>query len=324
MAFAQCFSTPDVSRVAEKKTSAYDFPDADGTLIQDLGRKGRRYPLRLMFGGPDHDLEADAFEQTLLERGAGILEHPRYGQVDVVPFGEITQRDDLVRSANQTVIDVVFWETIGTAYPAATANGQAVAAATVAAYATAAAEQAAQDLSVVTPVESVTLSDQWESLIGDVDAALSEVTQAQANVQRQVDAVRDSISNGLSVLIGQPLTLAAQTLVLIQAPAKALNQIEQQLNGYRDLAARITGGGPNRIGTGSVTPLRILQPTNDNRAANELAARQLFAQGAVSAATLAALDADYQTQPQAISAAESILDQFDRVVAWSDANLTSA
>ena len=47
------FDFGDVSRTTVKKTAAFDFPDADGTYIQDLGTAGRRYPMRLFIWGDD-------------------------------------------------------------------------------------------------------------------------------------------------------------------------------------------------------------------------------------------------------------------------------
>lgn len=322
------FTFQDVSRVAEKKTSAFDFPDADGTLVQDLGRKGRRYPLRVIFAGDNHDLEADAFEQTLLERGAGVLEHPRYGQVDVVPFGEITQRDDLKTRANQTVIEVVFWATIGTAYPTGQTDGAAEALAAVDAYQAAASQELADALEIDTQFEEVTFRDQWDGFLDNVESALAEVAEVQEDVARQFNDINDSINRGLDVLIAEPLTLAFQTVALIKAPARAVAQIEARLNAYGDLASSIVNGSSNRIGTGSAGSPQTIQPTNDSRAANELASRQVFAQGAVAGSVTATMvsaqspedEGGYTTQPQAIAAAEQLLEQFEQVTDWADQN----
>ena len=319
------FTFQDVSRVAEKKTRAFDVPDADGTLVQDLGRRGRRYPLRVIFAGDDHDLEADAFELTLLERGAGVLEHPRYGQVDVVPFGEITQRDDLKTSANQTVIEVVFWATIGTAYPTGQTDGAAEALAAVDGYTAATSEEFAEALDVDSQVEEVTFKDQWGGFLDTVSSAVGAVAEAQDEVAQQFNDINDSINRGLDVLVGEPLTLATQTLALIKAPARALALIEDRLNAYGDLADSIITGGSSRISTGSDGTPRTIQKTSDSRAANELASRLIFAQGAIAGATTATMVAaqsdDFITQPQAITAAEQLLDQFDQVNDWADNNI---
>ncbi|UGC98018.1 hypothetical protein [Oceanospirillum phage vB_OsaM_PD0307] len=316
------FTFQDVSRVVEKKTSAFNFPDADGTLVQDLGRKGRRYPLRVIFAGDDHDLEADAFEQTLLERGAGVLEHPRYGQVDVVPFGEISQRDDLKTRANQTVLEVVFWATIGTAYPTGQADGAAQALAAVDAYTAASSEQLEDALEIDSQFEEVTFRDQWDGFLDSVESAMAGVKQ-----EPEFKAIFDSINRGIDVLVAQPLTLAFQTQALITA-ADQRRAIEARLNAYSDLSSSIVNGGSNRAGTGSAGSPQTVQPTNDSRAANELASREVFAQGAVAGSVTAAMvsaqdpegEGGYDTQPQAIAAAEQLLAQFEQVTDWADQN----
>jgi prophage DNA circulation protein len=322
------FTFQDVSRVAEKKTSAFDFPDADGTLVQDLGRKGRRYPLRVIFAGDNHDLEADAFEQTLLERGAGVLEHPRYGQVDVVPFGEITQRDDLKTRANQTVLEVVFWATIGTAYPTGQNNGTAEALAAVDEYTAVASGQLEEALQFNTQFEVVTFRDQWDGFLNNVQSELAELAEVQGDIARQFNNINDSINRSIDVLIAEPLTLSFQTLALIKVPARAAVQIEARLSAYGNLALSIMNGISNRIGTGPSGTPQTVQPTNDSRAANELASRELFAQGAIAGSVTATMtavqssveDGGYSTQPQAIMAAELLLEQFEQVTDWVDQN----
>ena len=318
------FLFQDVSRTVEKKTSAFDFPDADGTLVQDLGHKGRRYPLRLVFSGSDHDLESDAFEQTLLEKGAGVLEHPRYGQVDVVPFGEITQRDDLKTRSNQTIIEVTFWATIGTAYPTGQADAAAVALNAANEYQSAAAQELEAALDLDSKFEEVTFKDQWEGFVANVGTATADIVSTSAEVESQFNGINDSINRGINVLVGAPLTLAFQSLALIKTPAQAAAQIEARLNAYVALSDSIITGGSNRIGTGPTGNPRVIQPTNDSRATNELASRVVFAQGAVmgsiTASMLTAQAQGFDTQPQAITAAEQLLAQMDAVTNWADDN----
>lgn len=318
----------DVSRSVEKKTAAFNFPDADGTLVQDTGHKGRRYPLRLFFNGADHDTDADAFELTLLERGPGVLEHPRYGRVDVVPFGEIGQRDDLKTRAGQTVIEVVFWATIGTAYPTSQTSGTDDALAALDEYTEAAAVALEDAVEIDTQVEEVTFRDQWESFVDSVAVNMQELADTQAAVSKEFTDIEESINNGIDVLVGDPLTLAFQTMAMIKAPSRAASLITDRLTAYGNLADSIISGSTGRISSTSTGTATVVTPTNDNRAANELASRELFLQSAVAgscASTMnAALDPEaeggYNTRAEAISAAETLLDQFDQAVEWSDAN----
>lgn len=305
------FQFEDVARTVEKNTAGYTFPDAEGTLVQDLGRAGRRYPLRVFFSGPDYDLQADAFEAVLLEQGVGVLEHPRYGSVDCVPFGEITQRDDLKTRANQAVIEVTFWATIGTAYPTAQTDAVQEPAAALDAFRAAQAQEFEDATRLDTQSEIVALRNTWNGWLDSVSETLEPVAQTVQTVEDEFNAINDSINRGLDVLIGEPLTLAFQTMLLIGAPARATNLISDRLDAYTDLAASI---------------IEPITPTRGAQAANDLQAGIVFARAAVagsvaatmSSATDARAEGGYDTQPQAIAAAEALLEQMDVVTAWSD------
>lgn len=318
----------NVGRSVDKKTSAFDFPDADGTLVQDLGNKGRRYPLRLFFNGADHDTDADAFELTLLERGPGVLEHPRYGRVDVVPFGEIAQRDDLKTRAGQTVIEVVFWATIGTAYPANQASAVDDALAALDEFTEAAATALDEAIDTDTQVEEVTFRDQWKTFINGVSDNMQGLADTQQSVAKEFGDIEASVMKGMDVLVGQPLTLAFQTMAMIGAPARAASLVSARLSAYGNLASSIITGNTARIVSGNSGNPVVITPTNDSRASNELASRELFVQSAVAgscASTMnAALDPEgeggYSTRAEAITAAETMLDQFEQAVEWSDSN----
>lgn len=106
------FQFADVSKTIRKKTFAHEFPDVNATYVSDKGLKGALYPLRVLFSGDNHDLEADAFESVLNQRGPGTLEHPKYGTKTAIPFGDIVRSEPLATAANQTIFTVTFWETL--------------------------------------------------------------------------------------------------------------------------------------------------------------------------------------------------------------------
>ena len=159
----------DVRKSIERKGTAFNFADANGTYIQERGHAGNKYPLRVFFWGEDYDLAAAAFEATLLEPGTGKLEHPIYGTVDVVPFGEITRRDDLKTSANQAIIELTFWETTGLLYPSSQDDPGASVLSAVTEYNAAIADEFAGAVDLSTTVKKVTLQGEYQALL---DAAM--------------------------------------------------------------------------------------------------------------------------------------------------------
>lgn len=304
------FDYEDVRREFDKKTTGFDFPDADGTYVQDLGNTGRRYPLRLFFWGADYDLQAEQFESLLAERGQGRLEHPIYGTVDVVPFGTITRRDDLKTAANQAVVEVTFWETIGLVYPTRQADPASQVRQAVENYNAAAAEDFADGVSVETAAQRVTLLNRYESLIGSVESGLQAVADVQDDVRKQFNAINDSINQSIDTLIGKPLDLAFQTSLLIQAPARATASISDRLQAYRNLSDSILAGDGASV-------------ANDTRAnrVNEFKAFELTASGAVTGSIVSAVNNQFSRKTTALQAAEDILAQFESVNSWKDDNL---
>ena len=66
------FAYENVRKTVDKKTTGFEFPDANGTFVQDLGHTGRRYPLRVFFWGDDYDQDADGTDADLGAYG-GLL-----------------------------------------------------------------------------------------------------------------------------------------------------------------------------------------------------------------------------------------------------------
>lgn len=309
------FEYEDVRTALEKRTTAFNFPGVDGAYVQDNGHGARQFPLRCFFSGPDHDLEANAFESALLERGVGRLEHPMYGAHDVVPFGSIERRDDLKTSSNQTIIEVSFWRTLGAVYPEAQADPGADVMDALEAFDTASAEQFAASTDLATTGAQEATKATFRTFLDDVTASLSEAAAATDSARRALRDQARAINQSLDVLIGQPLQLARQSVNLVRAPASAASGIRTRLEGYANLAARIVASLPGRpwdaLGTGAL-------PRRTRAVRNDFHSSDLFVLAAVSGSVQAAVDTQYTTRPAAITAADAVLSQFDAAVAWRD------
>ena len=306
------FSYENVSKSVTKRTSAFNFPDADGTYIQDLGRTGRRYPMRLFFHGDNYDLEAAAFDAALLEVGAGRLEHPMYGTVDVVPFGDITRRDDLKTAANQAIIEVKFWETTDILLPSVQADPATGVLNAISEYNAAAAGQFEEELVLDNASEVASFKNRFSAVLDTTGATLKGVAEAQDDVRQQFNAVYDSVNSSIDTLVSEPLTLATQTLIFIQTPARALANIRARLSAYSDMAGALISG-PNAIRTPS------LNASNSNAFRND----NLYASTAITGAVVSVVNNTFETKTEALEAAEDILDLAEQVNTWRDDNLVS-
>lgn len=308
----QTFQYEDVRRTVDKKTAAFNFPDADGTYVQDSGRTGRQYPLRLFFWGDDYDMDADAFEALLLEAGTGKLEHPIYGTVDVVPFGTITRRDALKSAANQAVLELTFWETIGLVYPTSQEDPGSAVTDAVAAFNDATAEALDESLDLSSAIERITFKGDYTAFLDQAKDTLKTVADVQDNVRQQFDSIVSSVELGIDTLVADPLSLAFQTTLLLQAPARAAASITARLTAYRDLAEALIGGDG-----------AVVSPGYDSREANTFQAKNLYAMGYVTGSIVSVVNNQFETKSEALTAAEEVLSQFDDVSAWRDLNYES-
>lgn len=295
------FDSGNVSQEFDKKTTAFDPPTAKGTYVQDLGATGRRYPLVVFFWGADHDLEADKFLDMLSERGQGTLEHPFYGLKSVVPFGNIRRRDDLVTSANQSAIQVLFFETDGIIFPNSLVDPRSEIENTLTEYNNAASEQTANDLDLGNASKQVLFRNDYQELLNNTTNALETLGDQQNQISERFNTIKQSILTGLNILVGQPLDLAFQSLQLIQEPARAVIEIEDRIESYIGLTELITEGYKN---------------------VNDFYAKKLFSMSSVTGQALTLLNGEFETKPSAIGAAEELLNQFDIVSVFSETGHT--
>ena len=296
------FQFEDVSLVRPKKTTAFDFVDADGTYMQDNGLRGDQFPLRMYFSGSDYLAQAQLMLDYLSEKGAGYLEHPLYGAYDVVPVGDLARRDDLKTAANQAVFEITFWASIDIIYPLAQDDPSAAVLSAVDRFNAAIANGTASALSLNSAFKKATFKNKYTALLSTVSTTMRNIAAAQASVLATFDTVVASINEGIDVLVDDPLTLAFQTTIAIQAPARAAAAIRARLDGYKNLASDIVNGG-----------------SSSN--SNDFHTQDLYASSYVSGSILSALNTQFFSKPQAIQAASDILTQLDDVVAWRDANL---
>lgn len=293
----QAFLFEDVSKEYSKKTSDHSFRGGDGTYMQDRGRSGFRFPISAIFSGEDCDLQADAFELLLSQRGTGRLEHPLYGTFDVVPGGDVSRSDALKTAANQSVVSVTMFETTNVIYPQAQIDPKAKIVAAVQAANVALADEFSEALDVETPGALASARGYYTRAIDSAKASLAVVASAQKTVNDTFNDIYDSITLGIDTLIADPLTLAFQTAAMIQAPARAAAAIPDRLDAYKNLAQSITGRIAGQLGTDDLCVM-------------------LYQSGGV----LSAVNNEFTTRSEALEVAARLLDEMATITKWRDDN----
>ena len=294
------FDFEDVSKSFDKKTSAFDAPDADGTYIQEFGNTGGKYPIRIFFWGSDYDIEAANFEKNLRQRGDFTLDHPAYGVIKVVPFGTISRKDSLTSAGNQAVFDITFWETTGLIYPSSQQDSESSIPSAVDSCNRAAANLFSGKVDLSTVFNQSQLNGEYTAVFDITRQAIESLASVDADVNTLFNTISQSIDSSLDLLITDPEALAAQTIILIQSVTDLDIDIKGKLSVFSNLG---------RL-------LRVRKPKNNNA----LQTFDLYCNTYLAASVMSVAGATFSTKQDAVSAAEDLLAQLDEVVTWRDDN----
>lgn len=322
------FAFEDVSKTIRKKTIAHEFPDVNDTFVEDKGLKGDLYPLRVFFSGENHDLEANAFEAVLRQRGPGTLQHPMYGRKTVVPFGDISRRDDLVTRANQTVFTITFWQTVAALYPSADAATLRLVDDAVDSYDELGAQQFDDSIELSAASAESTFAADIRQLKDGARAGLRTAQDGGAELEARMNRIDQAIESTLETFVGGPITLAFQMRQLIGAPARSSALLRARLDGYGNLARSIIAGtgtgkgggtGISDTGDGVVDP-GTGAPGAIARANNLFHANRMVAEVVVLGIATAVSGETYFTRREALDSAKELADVFSDTVTWSEDN----
>lgn len=299
------FQYEDVSHDFTKNIVEFNFPDGDGTFIQDLGRTGRRIPLKVIFWGDDYDLQANAFEAAISEVGPGKLEHPIYGIIDVVPSG-VARTDKLKTAANQAILTITFFETTDLIFPASQQDAESEVFLGVDAFNIAVSEQF-NDITVFPEIVSQVQSQgKYKAVFDETTTVLQPIANTDPDIKSKFDSTLFSIDSSLTLsdFFNNALTAAFQTTILIQEPARAIVLIEARLKAYGNLLDSI-------LETNFLAGLGFENSNNFHIA-------DLYAATYITGSILSVLNNTFEFKKQTIEAAEVILNQIDEWTAWRD------
>jgi prophage DNA circulation protein len=311
------FLVEKAKRDTELKTGVFVFPHRDGAHVQHQGRGARMFPLACIFSGPECMDAADAFEEMLIERGAGELQHPAYGAVKAVPTGSFSREDDLVEGINESAVTVTFTETI--------VDGDADVLAATAADAVAEAqdefsEQAAADFASGLQTDDIpeqlaitgaleesaqSVSDNLQGLARSDKRTFADFVtsakQLKSDIQNLYKKTQDAAGKIESVYV-KALNIGRQVLRLMRLPSRAAVSISEKIKGYSELAADLINQYRN-------------DPFGTRKTAQAYSAAQLAITGAVAAiaegASLSVAEEAAKSPSARASAASGVLNGTD-------------
>ena len=321
------FEYEDLERNRDKSIGKFNFPMLNGTYLQDMGNDGTVLPLRVIFSGADHDTQADKFFKATGENGVSTLDHPRYGNIRVVPIS-VRQFDALKSKANQTSFLVNFQETLEDIYPKKSDdsisdiddNTESLKDAGGNAYGGA---QKLPDASAMSIEKQETLS-----MLDSIESSLNELMEDSAEFAAAIDEVRENIDE----LIEKPITMINTISEIVLMPARAIgNTINSMTSGYIELVRvfndatdidRITN-----LTTGSLDSHLVSDTSTASANINSSQRNQTMSLIAISglcrSTTVLAAEGAFSTRAQAVAATESIISLWEETRQKFDSIQTS-
>ena len=292
------------NRSKEKKLGIFEYPDFDGTDVQDLGIRGSRYPLTIYFEGPDCDLEGQRFYASCDQRGRWSIVHPIYGDL-TLQLVSITDETDLVREGNYTRFATQWIEpTTATALLSAAEIGSSIDA--QAAQANEAANlQFQQNLTQGTAGEILAAKLTAEDAVSKSDNRLRTLYENNDSLAADMAALKRGITDTLDQDILDPLVLAAQIQQLIQLPALSISSIQSRLSVYEDIVNDLSGIGAD-------------DATNEGK--NQVSVIEIFMSAIAVVNAQVVASGELKTQREAVDTAVRIADTFTAITDALDAS----
>lgn len=309
------FAFVDLSRTTRKRTAVFDYSGVDDAYVQDNGISARTYPIRCIFNGPNHDKLATSFEASLSERGPGELQHPLYGTFKAIPLGEFTRRNDLVESANESIVEVTFSTTLVDIYPAALGFPINEILAAVDGFDLSAADAFAELTNLASVARQANFKTALRSALSTVRGAFDRVSGITSDARRSIQDNENLINESIDTLIGTPLVLARQILGFVAAPGRMLSGLFSRIDGYGLMIRNmIATYGPRDQDVGLTDKSRL-------DLVNALRLADLIILAGVTNMARAGTDSKATNRAVAIGAALAIIDGLEEATTWRDGQL---
>jgi prophage DNA circulation protein len=298
------FDYEDITSSVATKSAVFELAAGDGTYVQPGRRTGGRFPMMVFFSGKDRMKKASAFLKALLEPGQGVLTHPVYGDVAVIPVGDIGRSDPFVSAGNQVVFTVDFYETTGLQI-GQESNRKSMFDSLM----DASAVDFSEKVALGDVVDAASFKNKVTAVTKSIKAALKRASQGVGAITQKIEDAGDSIDRGIDLLVGQPLALARQTQILIGEPRRQVSGARAKLAAYKDLAGSIFSGTTAELS--SYTKDYVNSFHQDKMVASAIVANS---------AMLAADTDDFFTRLDYINAADDLEALLDDYQGWHDEN----
>lgn len=306
------FLFDSLSRSRTKKTAVHEVVDSDETILQDMGSSLHVFSLEVYFVGENCDTEADAFYASMYERytpdAPGILNHPRWGDVAVIPFGSPEQNESFIGGGVGIArVTVEFRETKSQTFGQSSklsASGIADATKKIDANALERAQKMVTSSKVAYAKFKASIKGKLATVTGFIDGTKDLIADVREEIDALVADLYSAIDEGAS-----PVVILSQFGQIFQTIASVPQTTVDIVNGYLGMASDLIDQYGTDIANASTSAERL-----------NLALTYQY-MGAMSAASvaLAAVNVTYETRDGVAGSLDAMTDTYAEYLAQMDA-----
>ena len=291
-----------LTRVGGKKASNHEILNKNEAIPQDQGNRSTVYPMEIFLTGSNGDQEADVFYASMEEKYSiatpGILNHPRWGDIAVMPF-EFQQSENLVVGAGIFRVPVEFREIPQARFPVPVGVDQSEISAEITEL-----ETIMEDANLQLDIEDPTVFANFRAKIGEV---VDIISNSIGEIAARVDDINDTfnliiadIDSTLAIGV-DAIQIMSQVNNLIRLPAQIVDTTLSKVQAFGIMTEAITLSFLNSFGLSSNLQVQI----------NDAVIFQDTVYFSTTATAEAGLFTEYETRDAAGDALDFINDAFD-------------
>jgi prophage DNA circulation protein len=283
-------------RSQEKKLGIHNFPNVNGSSVQDLGVAGAIYPITLSFEGPDNDIISARFFNALKEKGTWEVIHPVHGLLNLQPVS-FSPNDQPVTSGNITQVNTEWIEIVSLDAPPSAPELQATTAAQIVTINDVTSDQLVNSTFQDTAEEKGSFRKAVLDVVAGVEKHLETLSKFSSEITAEMESIKRDIDVVLAVIPLDIIAVAGQLQQLIQLPALAVEDTSSRLDAYGNFASDISLSlTPDAVGTSNY---------------NRVAIQELALTSAMAAVADISTTGDILSRPEAVGIIDTNIELFE-------------
>lgn len=284
-------------RSKSKNLGIFNYPNFNGSDVQDLGITGASYPIILHFTGPDNDLEGNKFFKACDERGPWEVVHPEKGTLSL-QLDSVTEKIDPINSGNVKTFDTNWIELVEKTIEKTTTQLGSEVDAQAQLVNESSQTQYDENISLDQASERIANKQAIDNSIIAHDEAFGDIVSQSDTISAEVAATTTGIRDSLNQETINALSLAGQTQQLVQLPVLATNNIQSRVDAF-----------------GNYINAQLLQTpdNNDLEAKNTVNAIELNCSASMVGTALSIISGELTTRSETIAYIETIVGYFNTI-----------